>query len=97
MNCGKWQPAFVGAVMAAVTIASAIAIAQDAGPAEDALLLQTDTALLEGRLLPSDLEDPAFEQYVYNRAFVAKVVEDCSTLEEFVEVIGWEPKPIAPQ
>lgn len=41
--------------------------------------------------------DPAFEQYVYNRAFVAKVVEDCSTLEEFVEVIGWEPKPIAPQ
>ncbi len=64
MNCGKWQPAFVGAVMAAVTIASAIAIAQDAGPAEDALLLQTDTALLEGRLLPSDLEDPAFEQYI---------------------------------
>lgn len=41
--------------------------------------------------------DPAFEQYVYNKAFVAKVVEDCSTSDGFSAVIGWDPKELPPE
>lgn len=38
--------------------------------------------------------DPTFEQYTYSKAFVAKVVEDCSSEEGFRDVIGWLPKPV---
>lgn len=38
--------------------------------------------------------DATFEQYVYNKAFVAKVVEDCSTEHGFEAVVGWPPKAI---
>jgi hypothetical protein len=38
--------------------------------------------------------DATFEQYVYNKAFVAKVVEDCSTEDGFENVVGWAPKGI---
>lgn len=40
--------------------------------------------------------DSTFEQYKYSRAFVAKVVEDCSTAEGFEQVIGWAPKELPP-
>ncbi len=38
--------------------------------------------------------DATFEQYVYNKAFVAKVIEDCSTEHGFGDVIGWRPKEL---
>ena len=38
--------------------------------------------------------DSTFEQYVYNKAFVAKVVAECSTEDDFESVIGWIPKDI---
>ncbi len=38
--------------------------------------------------------DTTFEQYVYNNAFVVKVIDDCSTEEGFESVIGWPPKEI---
>lgn len=38
----------------------------------------------------------SFEQYEYNKAFVAKVVDECCTADGFEHVIGWQPKPISP-
>ena len=64
MTYGKWQSMLVVALMAAVAMASAIAVGQDADLAERLGPSVAAAPGANGQILPIGLEDPAFDQYM---------------------------------